>query len=204
MTKCSFLYKKKWLPGSGACFLYIYSYSTNFKKYLRRPCFPTNHHGLKLSHTGSTRTHFFTVIWKLTTHIWSKIFLKLSLKQYKANSCMYPNTLKIFRRLDIERMLPMKFHPKCLSIYRRELIEAKSYDTHARKDSRTTNNLLRHKLVWLLASGAKQWPVRIVKSVSYVNVRLVCFEWSWSNCGKMRFARIWAMFSLSSCFHKLT
>ena len=89
-----------------------------------RPCFSTNQHGLKESGRGSSKEHFYKIIWKSAKQFGRWRILKFfSFRCHgNQNSAWIP---KIWRNSGevIERMLSVKFHPNWPTGYWGEDVE---------------------------------------------------------------------------------
>ena len=90
------------------------------------PCVLTNQYGLKESDKGSTKEHFYKIIWKSANQFWRRRFLKFfSFRCHgKQNSAWIP---KIWRNSGevIVRMLPVKFHPNWPTSYWGEKVDGR-------------------------------------------------------------------------------
>ena len=78
----------------------------------QKSCFSTNQYGLKEFDRGSSKEHFYKIIWKSANQIWWRRFLKIFsfCCHGNQNSAWIPKIWRISGEVNV-RMLPVKFHP---------------------------------------------------------------------------------------------
>ena len=99
-----------------------------------RACFLTNQHGLKESDRGSSKEHFYKIIWKSANQFGRRRILKFFSFHCHGNqnSAWIP---KLWRKFDevIERMLSVKFHPNWPTGYWEEEVDGRRTSHNGRR-----------------------------------------------------------------------